>query len=126
MSWRMRVESRLLHVVARVALRLSPPLRAKRVVDRVGQAMGKMDTADAREVLRSLGGSGTCLTRSLAVAARLTGAEIVILAAPVSYARGGLSEAGDPALFAHAWVEHAGVRIGDGGAQVSMELARLR
>lgn len=48
-----------------------------------------------------LAGHGTCLSRSLAIAARMPDAEVVIGVAP-----GGASP-----LFAHAWVEMNGTPL---------------
>jgi hypothetical protein len=54
----------------------------------------------AREVAESLEGRGTCLTRSLAVAARLPGGRVAIGVDPSNVR-----------VLAHAWVEKDGVPL---------------
>ncbi len=93
---------RALHLVARAALRLHPPLRAKEIVDRVGGWLPTLAGPDqARSAVIALGPSGTCLSRALAVAARLPRAEVVI----------GVDVWTSIAPTAHAWVEFEGSRI---------------
>lgn len=106
-----------LHVVARVAIRFQPPVQAKRLVDALGRLTPPLrDSVAAKEMASSFGTAGTCLSRSLAVAARTPGAEVVI--------------GGDmfPEFWAHAWVERAGVplsRVDVNGAMPQI-LARLK
>ena len=104
----------VLHGIAWIAMHVQKPLAAKRTVDLVGRWMPRFRTVDeAREAANSLDRQGTCLSRALAVAARLEGGEVVI----------GV-QAGGP-VNAHAWVEVEGrpLRAADprGG-----EIARLR
>jgi hypothetical protein len=103
-----------LHLVARFATRVLPPDRAKRVVDRMGELLPPLRAAvDAEAYLAELSGSGSCLTRALAVAARWPGGQVVI--------GGNVGEALRD-FAAHAWVENRGIRV---GADSSIEIARL-
>lgn len=97
-----RIGMHALHGIAWVTLRLSSPMRAARIVRRVGNWLPALKRADARAALSRLGARGTCLTRSLAVAARVPGAKVVI-----GVARPGTgSVTSSPASsMAHAWVE---------------------
>lgn len=107
-----------LHWLARVALRLRPPLEAKAVVDRVAQHMPQLRGADdARAAVRALGPSGSCLSRAVAVAAILPGADVVI----------GIDVWRSAQLAAHAWVEVDGecVDTNVDGSALPTELARL-
>ncbi len=105
---------RLLHTVARVAVRLRPPLEAKRIVDAFGQLLPPLSPGKAMRVAHDLEGRGTCLTRALAVASRLRGSEVVLgTDGPVA-----------PRFSAHAWVEHHGAMIG-GAPAARYEITRL-
>jgi hypothetical protein len=103
----------LLHVTARIAIRIWPPLTAKKRVDALGALFHPVTFTEAQTIMGRLRG-GTCLTRALVVAARLREAEVVIGAAPLRGER----------LRAHAWVETTSGCVGtrDAGG----ELARLR
>lgn len=85
-----------LHLVARVALRVAAPARAKRFVDWVGLAF--RPTSDALDEAAGLRASGTCLSRALALSARLPGSAVVI----------GIDQPPRLGFRAHAWVERAG------------------
>jgi hypothetical protein len=102
----------LLHIVARIAVRLWPPLTAKRRIDKVAALVKPIDIDEATRLTQRLRG-GTCLTRSLAIAARLPGSEVVV----------GVSRAQGSPLRAHAWVEAQGLCIGE---PEPTELARLK
>ncbi len=109
------IGTRALHLVARVAIRVAPPLSAKHIVDLAARLLPKYRSlVDAERDAMRIARAGTCLSRALTVAARLPGAEVVIGVAP-------------PAHFAaHAWVETGGVRVFDGDATGSLlEVARL-
>jgi hypothetical protein len=115
------LQLRGLHWVARLALRVLPPIRAKRVVDSVARVARPLsssaDAADAQVVLRD---RGTCLTRALTIAALLPGSEVVI----------GVNPRWQMRLHAHAWVElnHrpvAGTQEEALGAFEEKSLARL-
>lgn len=111
----MMVTMHALHALAYIALRLSPPLVAKRVVDTIGRRLSTLsDDTEALDVSRRLQPFGTCLSRSIAVASRLRDAKVVIGVTPV----------GRTALHAHAWVEHRGVPL-QRGEDVGQVIARL-
>jgi hypothetical protein len=108
------IADRLLHVVALVAVRARPPLEAKRVVDAFGRLMPKLSPNDAVRLGKAMEGRGSCLTRALAVSARLPGSEVVL----------GTDGTGDGEFTAHAWVEHGG-RLIEGAPAARHVLARL-
>jgi hypothetical protein len=111
------LENHLLNFLARVALKGASPLNAKRLVDVVGGLFPPLSPAEARKVASRLEGHGTCLSRSLALAARVPGAEVVIGRVP-----------GD-AFWAHAWVERDGNVISpqaEAGKDKLPELARIK
>jgi hypothetical protein len=104
--------TRALHWVARVALLLQPPRRARSIVRRVGAALPPFASVDdAKAASDALGGSGTCLTRALAISARLPGSEVVIGVDPRRSAR----------IVAHAWValgtEVVGANVSNDGTE---------
>ena len=108
---------RVLHWFARAALRVAPPARAKRIVDavaRFGAFRPRLAAADARERLDALGEHGTCLTRALAVGARIPSAAIVI----------GVGAPNKGRLVAHAWLIVDGDLIGRVPPGIQ-EIARL-
>ena len=110
--------SRALLWAARFALRVQGPLAAKRTVDRVARRLPKYPSLEAAGAsLESLAGRGSCLSRALAVAARLPGASVVI----------GVNPRLSASLYAHAWVEANGMVL-DASDQRSHveEIARLR
>jgi hypothetical protein len=108
-----------LHWVARIALRVRPPLRAKALVDRIGDRLpGLHGVEDAKAAVRALFPAGSCLSRALTIAATLPGAEVVIGVDPWSAAQ----------VSAHAWLEIEDVRVDTTpytGSQLPDELARL-
>ena len=63
------LENYLLHALARVTLRVMTPLRAKRMVDAAGRALRALSPDEALRVASRLEGHGTCLSRSLTLAA---------------------------------------------------------
>jgi hypothetical protein len=105
----------LLNVVARVALRTRTPLEAKRVVDAIGRRLPPLSTQKARRADQRLVRWGTCLSRSMAIASRLPGAEVVI----------GVDLAPGSGLAAHAWVERGGEVVSATHGTLR-EIARLR
>lgn len=110
------VRLRALHFIARAALRMLPPRRAKTIVDEAARMLPKFRSLDeARRAASVLDREGTCLSRSLTLASRLDDARVVIGVDP-----GGTVSM----LLAHAWVEVAGVplRASDPRGQ---ELVRL-
>lgn len=88
-----------LHGIAWGALRVASPVRAKAAVDAVARLAPTFDdAAEAAAAARTLR-LGTCLSRSLTIAACLPGAEVVIGVDPKT------------APLAHAWVELDGVPL---------------
>jgi hypothetical protein len=107
-----------LHCLARLALRIRPLLRAKRVVDRIAIQFPPMcGVEDARDAVRALFPTGSCLSRAVTIAAAIPGAEVVI----------GVDVWGSARLGAHAWLEINGNRVDTvpGDARLPDELARL-
>ncbi len=97
-----------LHVASRLALRLLRPRQAFRVVAALGRLVPSLDRTEAEAYAVNLSGRGSCLSRSVAVAARLPGAKVMIGVAPVGYGavRAALYGARrGEVLKAHAWVE---------------------
>jgi hypothetical protein len=90
----------LLCALAYGALRVLGPERARRGVGRLGALLPKLDVEQARRRHASLR-RGTCLSRAIAIAARVPGARVVIGVGP-----------GVP-LEAHAWVVAGEERIGE-------------
>jgi hypothetical protein len=106
-----------IHVAAWSLLRARcSPLAAHRVLVRAGSWLPSVESPEeARALARSLVRHGTCLSRSLTLAARAPSADVVIGVSP---------RVGAP-LHAHAWIEMNGVPIDP--ADVSGEvIARLR
>jgi hypothetical protein len=90
------VRLRALHWVARAALRIRSPLRAKSIVDRVASLFPRLHgVEDAHAAVRELFPAGSCLSRALAIAATVPGAEVVIGVYPPSQS----------SIVAHAWLE---------------------
>jgi hypothetical protein len=103
-------------VLAKALLRTCSPLRAHRIMRRVGTFLPSIrSTSEAREAVRNLSRHGSCLARSLAVAARMPEADIAIGVSPDSIAP----------LSAHAWIEIDGVSI-EPTEVVGSVIARLR
>jgi hypothetical protein len=109
------LENHLLHALARVALRVTTPLRAKRMVDTVGQLFRSLSSEEAARVASRLEGHGSCLSRSLTLASRLPDSEVVI----------GGSLAPGQRFSAHAWVERDGAAISATHGQLR-EIARIK
>jgi hypothetical protein len=108
-----------LHWLARLALRTRSPLRAKSVVDRVARILPPLrDVEDARAAVGALFPAGSCLSRALAIAAMLPGAEVVI----------GVAALRSASLSAHAWLRIDNVDIDTNpksSTELPAELARL-
>lgn len=106
----------ILHGFVRVVLRYCSPRRAYAIVTELGALLPQH--RDRTHVLRAgarIRRTGTCLSRALTLAARAPSAELVIAVAP---------RAGQK-LFAHAWLEFAGVPI-DPSEVAGSEIARIR
>jgi hypothetical protein len=100
-----------LHVVARAALRFVSPDTALRILRLVGRAIPPLTVPEGKHYAASLNGHGTCLSRSLCVASRLSDACVVIgviplRERPVSGVASGMR--GREVMRAHAWVEVGG------------------
>ena len=88
-----------LHVLAWSLLQVCSPERAHRLVVRLGRILPQYASLDAvRSAEARLRRRGTCLTRSLALTARVPRSEVVIGILP----KGG-------GLVAHAWLEVSGI-----------------
>ena len=93
----------LLHAAAWTVMRLFSPQRARRAALRLGAALPALQVEEARRRHAALR-RGTCLSRAIAIAARVPGAEVVI----------GVEPGGPVALVrAHAWVMVGQERIGE-------------
>jgi hypothetical protein len=92
------------------------PEQAHALMMRVGAWLPTLTTPeDARCIARSMGRHGSCLGRSIAIAARAPAADVVI----------GVELRSEDSLFAHAWVEMNGVPI-DPSDVAGNVIARLR
>jgi hypothetical protein len=93
------IANRSLLLLARSLLRFLPPQRALFWLRYAGGALPPLrSAAEVRIAMESISGRGTCLSRSLAIAARARNVDVVIGVDP-RRAKGG---------FAHAWLEMAG------------------
>jgi Transglutaminase-like superfamily len=101
-----------LHGVSWLMLRVQPPRSALRNVGRIGGLARPFESIqEARAAAALLARRGTCLSRSVAIAARLPGSRVVIGVEPRWSGR----------LAAHAWVELEGETIEGPGAPVRSE-----
>jgi hypothetical protein len=109
------IVDRLLNAAALLLLRTCRPLEAHRVLGRIGRVLPVRTTRDElSRAAAGLGASGTCLSRSLALAARAPSAEVVLGVHP--QANGG--------FMAHAWVEIDGQPL-RGDDPAGREIARF-
>jgi hypothetical protein len=104
----------MMHLISRMALLVLPPAAAFRVVRLIGRRV-PISREDAQAYARSLR-RGTCLSRSMTVAARLPNARVVIgvnsnASRPVTFAT-----KGGRAISAHAWVDVDGEPLLDDDA----------
>ena len=108
-----------LHLVARIALRTRPPLRAKALVDRAARISPTLrGVGDAQAAIRVLFPTGSCLSRALTVAAALPNAEVVL----------GMDPWKGASATAHAWLEIGNARVDTNpvsGGTFPDELARF-
>lgn len=82
-------------ITACLLLRAYPPTRAHAMMRKIGRLLPMRETgAELRRASERLRG-GSCLSRSLALAARAPSADVVI----------GVELTGGTAFFAHAWLE---------------------
>lgn len=114
-----------LNGLAYLSLLVAPPLRAKGWIGLVASLYSTIETIDdARSVTRRLGARGTCLSRSLSVAARCPGSSVVIgVMRPTQSDTPGVKSSRS-AVEAHAWVEVAGTAI-DGTTLPWVEVGRM-
>jgi Transglutaminase-like superfamily len=100
------IENHLLHATAWGLLRVLPPRKAFRWTARVARLLPMVIAEeDALRIAKALDSRGTCLSRSLTLAARLRDAEVVI-------GVDGRSVRGQAVAFsAHAWVEVSGTPL---------------
>jgi hypothetical protein len=104
-----------LHAVARLLLRLTSPQRAREILGHVGTFLPAHETrSDMLRAHARLQKRGTCLTRSLAVAARAPEVDLVI----------GITSGAGLGIRAHAWLELSGEPI-DPSDVAGRELARI-
>ena len=107
-----------LHWLARLVLRVRPPLEAKALVERIASHLPALrGVQSARDAVVTLFPAGSCLTRAVTIAAALPGADVVI----------GVDVWNAAQVTAHAWLEIDGVRVDTrpGDAQLPDELTRL-
>src|SRR5882762_6083138 len=105
----------LLNLTAFLALGVFRPRQARRLIERLASLPRSIDEETARDAVERLKPLGTCLSRSLAIAARLPRAEVVI---------GVRKDEHQGDVRAHAWVELEGRPLVD-DEMVGEELARL-
>ena len=85
-----------LHGAARFALHVQSPLAARRTVMKLAAGLRPFAGVDeARAAGQALSRKGTCLSRSLAIAARLPGSNVVI----------GVDVRRSSHMLGHAWVQ---------------------
>jgi len=95
------IENRVLHAIAKVAVRTGSPLRARRWVSAVGRLLPPLSVGEAMALAVELGTAGSCLTQALTIAARLPRSAVVI----------GSDGPTESSFSAHAWVECEGTVI---------------
>ena len=112
LSW---IGDNTFHALTYLSLLVATPLRAKTWVERVAAFYPSVRTVgEARQIAQRLAARGTCLSRSLAVAARCPGAQVVIGVVPPAERRhSGVGEVESLPIDAHAWIEIGGVALLD-------------
>ena len=114
------IENHFLHAAAWGLLRVLPPRRAFRWTARIAAALPTIrEDEAARSIAGALDSRGTCLSRSLTVAARLRDAEVVIAVDASSLCGHGA------AFAAHAWVESHGAPLRPTDV-IAGEIVRIR
>ena len=104
----------VLHFATRALLRTLPPLKARAVVMHLGSVLPQLTSAaEVRRAAERLRVGGSCLSRSLAIAARSPSSAVVIGVEPRP---GGVD--------AHAWLEVDGENMDTSGRSWT-EIARL-
>lgn len=106
----------LVHLVARVLLRVASPLTTYAILRVLGavlpQRRGRLAIRSASERLRR---QGTCLSRALALSARSPDLDVVI---------GALARSKRQTAVAHAWIELGGLPV-DVSEVIGVEIARM-
>jgi hypothetical protein len=113
------IENHFLHATAWGLLRLMPPRKAFRWTHRVASFLPSVVAEDALEIASALDSHGTCLSRSLTLAARLHDAEVVI------GVDGGTMRGQGVTFLAHAWVEVSGTPLRPSDV-IPGEIVRIR
>ena len=115
------VADNALNALAYLVLHVASPIRAGAWLKRAGWAYAPLGSIDeARKMKKRLGNRGTCLSRSIAVAARCPGSQVVIGVQPGNSVRA----SGRP-VDAHAWVEIEGVALENEASAPWVELGRI-
>jgi hypothetical protein len=114
------IENHVLHATAWGLLRILPPRKAFRWTARAARFLPTVTAeTDALRIADALESRGTCLSRSLTLAARLRDAEVVI-------GVDGSSMRGQGVTFlAHAWVEISGRPLRSSDV-IAGEIVRVR
>jgi len=114
------IENHFLHAAAWGLLRVLPPRRALHWTARLASLLPTIDEeSEARRIAGVLDSRGTCLSRSLTLAARLRDAEVVIGVDAGSLTGQGAS------FTAHAWVELRGLPLRPNDV-IAGEIVRIR
>ena len=114
------IENHLLHAMAWGLLKLLPPRKAFRWTARIAAALPTIhEDEEGRRIANALDSRGTCLSRSLTLAARLRDAEVVIGVDAGSVRGRGA------AFSAHAWVETHGIPLRPDDV-IAGEIVRIR
>jgi hypothetical protein len=117
----------ILNGMAYLAIRVSSPIQAKKWIERIALIFPRIVTIDdARRMTRHLGARGTCLSRSIAVAACGRNSHVVIGIAELGNREGSVSQLSAGTFRAHAWVEIDEVAIMDKATSVWREVGRMR
>jgi len=115
-----------LNAAAYLSLLVAPPVKARAFLKRMSSVCPKINTlAEARKTMDRLGNRGSCLSRSLSIAIRCPGSEVVIGVVPLSKAPEAGKRRGRRPIDAHAWVELGGIPLLDGPPQRWTEVGRM-
>jgi hypothetical protein len=113
-----------LNTLAYVSLYVASPLRAKAWIDGLAAFWPTISSAgQADKAYRRLGPRGTCLSRSISIAGRWAGSEVVV---GVNRGERPTSQRSNRRLEAHAWVELQDYKVADGPTGPWTEVGRLR
>jgi Transglutaminase-like superfamily len=92
------VTMQALHGASRLALRFLSPLAARRAIVKLAACLPPFEDLSQARAAGQMLTRGTCLSRSLAISARLSGSHVVI----------GVDVRRSSRLLAHAWVQLGG------------------